>query len=144
MVDLAGLLLCVSLLVVSSIHVYWAFGGRWGGQHVVPTDPASATPTFTPSRTATLAVALALGIAACVVMLYLGWFTVPLPTTLVSVGMWGLTIVLIARTVGDFKYAGLSKRVKTTPFARLDTRIYTPLCGVLGLLALLVVVFGPG
>jgi len=142
MVDLAGALLCATLVGIGGIHIYWAFGGKWGGQHVVPTHPDSATPTFTPSRAATLAVAVALSIAAVIVVLYLDWISISLSPTLLSVGMWGLTVVLIARTVGDFKYVGVSKRVKTTPFARLDTRFYTPLCGVLGLLSLIVVVFG--
>ncbi|MEM6646748.1 MAG: DUF3995 domain-containing protein [Bacteroidota bacterium] len=142
MVDLAGALLCASLLGVSGIHVYWAFGGRWGGQHVIPTNPDAGTPTFTPSRTATLAVALTVSIGALLVALYLGWLPPPLSPTLLSIGMWGVTVALIARTVGDFKYVGVFKRIRGTPFARLDTRIYTPLCGVLGFLALVVVMFG--
>jgi hypothetical protein len=40
---------------------------------------------------------------------------------------------LLARTVGDFKYVGLFKRVRGTPFARLDTLLYSPLCLLLSL-----------
>jgi hypothetical protein len=46
---------------------------------------------------------------------------------------YGLALGLLARAVGDFKYVGFSKRVRGTPFARLDTWIYSPLCLLLAL-----------
>jgi hypothetical protein len=44
------------------------------------------------------------------------------------VGVLGVAVVLAARGVGDFRLVGLFKRVRGTRFARLDSRIYTPLC----------------
>jgi hypothetical protein len=40
---------------------------------------------------------------------------------------------LLVRVVGDFRHVGLFKRERSTRFARLDTRYFTPLCAALAL-----------
>ena len=37
-------------------------------------------------------------------------------------------LVFLVRSVGDFRYVGFFKHVVGTPFARLDTLLYSPLC----------------
>jgi hypothetical protein len=77
----------------------------------------------------TLAVAALLEIAAALVALQGKLFVIGgLPSTLVRVGALGVAVVLAARGVGDFRLVGLFKRVRGTQFARLDSRVYTPLC----------------
>ena len=39
-----------------------------------------------------------------------------------------LALGLLARAIGDFGYVGFFKRKGGDPFARLDTRVYSPLC----------------
>lgn len=54
--------------------------------------------------------------------------------------MWttrGVAAVFALRAIGDFKYVGLFRKVKTTPFGRRDMRYFTPLCIVLCVLCLL-------
>jgi hypothetical protein len=41
--------------------------------------------------------------------------------------------VFFARTVGDFKYVGLFKKIKGTHFSKYDTWFYSPLCLFLSL-----------
>ena len=48
--------------------------------------------------------------------------------------------VTTVRAVGDRKYVGFFKRVRDTEFARRDSRIYSPLCLLLGLGAAAIVV----
>lgn len=40
----------------------------------------------------------------------------------------GIGILFLLRGIGDFKYLGLFKSVKETPFGKMDTRFYTSLC----------------
>jgi hypothetical protein len=40
---------------------------------------------------------------------------------------------MTGRAVGDFNYIGFFKRRRTTAFAGLDTRLYSPLALALGL-----------
>jgi len=48
--------------------------------------------------------------------------------------------VFIVRAAGDRKHVGFLKRVRDTEFARRDSRIYSPLCLLLGLGAAAIVV----
>ena len=47
-------------------------------------------------------------------------------------GTRGLAAAFIGRAIGDFNYVGFFKRRKTTVFAGLDTRVYSPLALALG------------
>jgi hypothetical protein len=44
-----------------------------------------------------------------------------------------VALALFARAVGDFRLVGFFKRVKGSVFARMDSRVYSPLCVLLGL-----------
>ena len=41
---------------------------------------------------------------------------------------WVLAAAMLLRALGDFRYVGFFKRVRTGRFAELDTKFYTPLC----------------
>jgi hypothetical protein len=49
------------------------------------------------------------------------------------IGCWLLATILIARAVGERRYLGLFKTVRTTTFGYWDTAAYTPLCLLLGI-----------
>ncbi|WP_268893743.1 DUF3995 domain-containing protein [Paenibacillus puerhi] len=49
----------VLLLGIAGVHVYWAFGGAWGAQAVLPSRP-NEQPVFQPGIAVTLLVALLL------------------------------------------------------------------------------------
>ena len=82
-------------------------------------------PRFSPSKPATLVVALLLAASAVVVVGAVREWDPPL---LFEVGGAGLAAVLLARSIGDRRSAGLLKRGKDTDFARRDTWRYSPLC----------------
>jgi hypothetical protein len=46
-----------------------------------------------------------------------------------------LAIIFAARALGDFRFVGFTKSVRDSRFARLDTRVYSPLCVLLAALA---------
>jgi Protein of unknown function (DUF3995) len=57
---------------------------------------------------------------------------------LVKYGSWAIPIIFIARTIGDFKYAGFFKKIKDTDFGKMDTQYYSPLCLIVGVISLIV------
>ena len=63
-----------------------------------------------------------------------------IPKGAARVGTSILAAVVIVRAVGDRKHVGFLKRVRDTEFARRDSRIYSPLCLLLGLGAAAIVV----
>ncbi|EJS76441.1 DUF3995 domain-containing protein [Bacillus cereus] len=116
------------LFLVSFLHVYWAFGGTWGTNSVIPT--ISGEKAFTPRTGMTLVIALLLSMAAIILLQQ---------TNIVQAGSWICMIVFFIRVIGEFNYFGIFKRKKDTKFARMDTNLYIPLCLFLSLTFLLVI-----
>lgn len=128
--------LAALLVLVSLVHIYWAARGV-ASSASVPSH-ADGTPVFRPGRMATLLVALTLLLAAFVVLGRAQLLDVPVSPIVLHVGIWGVAATFAARTVGEFRYVGLFKRVSDTPFARWDTRLFTPLCAAIAIAAILV------
>ena len=77
MVISISVLLFAIFLVLSSIHVYWLLGGKWGLAAAVPTNVGGQS-LFSPGPGATLVVAgglLLMGLAVLIRggLLYFGW-----------------------------------------------------------------------
>lgn len=132
MLPIFVLLNTVVFLALAGLHGYWILGGRWGSAASVPTRAGSTAPLFRPGPVATLLVALVLmGGAVLTSSALTGW----LPRDWVRYGNGALAAVFLLRAVGEFRYVGFTKRVRHTPFARLDTRYYSPLCLGIALVA---------
>lgn len=117
------LLFCIGVL-----HVFWAFGGKWGSRVVIPATSGSGELTFKPGIIITLIVAILLFNAALLLSIQ-GRLLPALPSSSwVQWGCWLCVFVFGLRAIGDFKYVGLFKRVKQTRFATYDTVLFTPLC----------------
>ncbi|KUF43373.1 DUF3995 domain-containing protein [Myroides marinus] len=107
---------------LSGVHIYWAFGGKWATEGVLPTN--DGVKKLNPSPIGTLVVATGLGLFAFISRVDLVEYR------------WGylvLSILFGLRVIGDFRYVGLFKIVKNSVFARKDTAIFIPLCIYLSL-----------
>jgi hypothetical protein len=127
----------ISLLGV--IHLYWAFGSPHSYAATIP--EIEGRRAFSPSRCATIAVALALFIAATLVAISGRLLEDPFPSAFVRVPTILLGVLLVARAIGDFRLLGFFKQKNTSRFARLDTMLYSPLCLALGVGVLFVVFY---
>ncbi len=121
-----AVVLTAVLLGLAAIHVYWTLRGV-GTSASIPTRP-DGTPVIRPGRAATFAVAIALSLAALLIAARAGLIHRLLPPRLIELGAWGVAAAFALRAVGDFRYAGLFKHIRDTPFARWDTGLFTPLC----------------
>jgi hypothetical protein len=115
---------------LSGLHVYWAFGGQRGRTGAIP--EVDGKPLFRPGVAGTLAVAILLAVAGMLVLERAALGPGIVPPTASLWGTWGVAIALVGRAVGDFNYVGFFKRRRTTAFARLDSRLYSPLVLALG------------
>lgn len=111
---------------IALLHFYWAAGGTAGITAAIPTHKGQ--PVFKPGPLATFSVGAALLMAAVISLQYVGVLNLPLPSRLISLGMWTLGFVFLLRAIGDFSNFGFFKHSVDTQFARLDTRFYSPLC----------------
>lgn len=125
------------LLIISLLHVYWGFGGRWGMAQSLPTNEQGET-VLKPDAMACFIVAIGLLGMSVYVFGFSKMINLPLPNLVSQFGIWVIAFIFSARAMGDFKYVGFSKKIKNTRFAELDTRYYSPLCLYLGLTSLLI------
>ncbi|WP_374702253.1 DUF3995 domain-containing protein [Psychroflexus sp. MES1-P1E] len=49
-----------------------------------------------------------------------------------------IPIVFLLRAIGEFKYVGFFKSVKQTDFGKLDTKLFSPLCLIIGIVGMLI------
>jgi hypothetical protein len=130
-----GLINFAILTAISAIHVYWAFGGKWGSAAALP--ELGGQKVLNPDIFSTLIVATGLGAMAVLHLHKISLFALPLPNWLDSKGLWVITAIFFIRAIGDFRYVGFFKKVKNSLFASLDTKYYSPLCLIISLNALL-------
>ncbi|MED1781977.1 DUF3995 domain-containing protein [Brevibacillus fortis] len=127
----------VFLAIVSLLHVYWALGGKWGTDSVIPTTANHSRRTFSPRRGGTIIVACLLFCAFYILLAQSGYLSPIIAPFLIRWGCMLCAAVFILRAVGDFNYIGFFKKVKNTKFARQDTVLFSPLCLWLGISFLL-------
>lgn len=115
----AGLLVALG---AAALHVYWAFGGRWGKAAAIPTK-ADGEPAFRPGPLLTAAVAGALLVLAGLQ----GWVASGAAPNVARALTWCAVAVLALRAVGDGKSVGFTKSSHATAFERSDDQLFTPL-----------------
>ncbi len=140
MMTIITLLLGLTFLFLSGIHLYWLSGGTWGIDRVIPTKTQVNKPSSYPPPFATLIVAIGLasfGLAYLLKLPFLDW---SLPTSLQFV-YWFIPTIFLIRAIGEFNYVGFFKRIKDTAFAKADTRVFSPLCLGIAILGGLVFIY---
>jgi len=127
------------LAAVGALHLYWAAGGQRARLAAVP--EMEGRPLIAPGPLGCVAVGVSLFFAAALV----SWAAASdyRPAFPKGQHAWGRPSsppCSSCAAVGDRKYVGFFKRVRDTEFARRDSRIYSPLCLLLGLGAAAIVV----
>ncbi|TAI49406.1 DUF3995 domain-containing protein [Flagellimonas allohymeniacidonis] len=135
--DVLAIFLAITLTFLAMLHFYWAIFGIKDPERVVPaigTDQRVKTPG---KLAATFVGLVLLGFALVFlnkVILYLNF------PWLSNISI-GIAIIFLVRALGDFKYVGFFKTSKNSKFSALDTRYYSPLCLLMGILILVLELF---
>lgn len=133
--------LATAYFAIALLHACWALGGKFGVAAAIPS--VDGRPVFQPGRAAIWSVATL--IAGCSVLLFVwaGVFPLPLPRAPLRVAVGLLGVAMLARAVGDFRYFGLFRAARNSPFARMDRWVYTPFCITAGALLVASAAFSP-
>jgi len=126
MIKILGILLAVIFAGIALLHFYWAFGGSTSGMAAVPT--VEGKHVFTPSTFSTVMVALAFVAAVLVVVGQFGYLRDLVPHWIFRPGLYVISVLFFLRAIGEFRLVGFFKSVTGTPFASMDTWIFSPLC----------------
>lgn len=119
-------------LVLSAIHFFWALGGSWGFDKALPTNLEEIR-VLNPKKIASAVVAIGLLLFAIYTLIYGHLISFSLPNWLNNYGILVISAVFLLRAIGDFKYVGVFKKIKSTAFGQRDTRYYSPLCLLLSI-----------
>ena len=123
--NFTSLILSLVFLLISGIHVYWAFGGKWGIDKVLPTKNGNRL--FEAGTIGTLLVACIFIALFLWVQANAGGLNIDLLTINYNIVSIFLSTIFLIRAVGDFRYIGLFSREKSK-FQRWDKRLFSPLC----------------
>jgi len=135
MEEILALVLSVIFFILSIIHFLWATGSEWSYDKVLPTDNDGKR-VLSPRRIDCLIVAVGLLLFSIFYLISSQVVKVDVPSAVLKYGGWVFPLIFLIRAIGDFKYAGIFKRVKGTTFASWDNRLFTPLCLVIGIIGL--------
>lgn len=119
----------------AAFHFHWAFGGRHGFGVSLPQRPdgtpvmSQRLPLWRPAAFCVGLLLLALGLL--VIARAQGW-DIGLPPRLIDYCLIGTGAVFVARALIPNRYVGFFKALRTTRWARWDTRLYSPLFLTLG------------
>jgi len=128
----------VIFIALGAIHFYWGVGGK-AYAAAIPTQE-SGEKLFQPGTSVTIIVAIGL-LSFGFIMLAANNLFPWMPKTFVKWGMYTIATIFLLRSIGEFRYIGFFKRIKTTDFAKKDTLIYSPLCLYLGVSTFLIAWF---
>jgi len=120
----------------AAFHFHWAFGGRHGFAVSLP-QRADGEPVLRHLlhwwRPAALMVALALVLLGAMVAAKAVRIEHGLDPHLLDLLLLGTGVAFVARALVPNLYVGFFKRLRSTRWARYDTRLYSPLFLILGL-----------
>lgn len=137
MIPFISITLFLIFLFISSIHVYWAFGGKWGSDAVLPTKEDNSTKVLIPSMLPTLIVALGTLGFGIFILKKGNLIMLDTPDWLNQYGLGIIAGIFILRAIGDFHYVGFFKKIKNTYFGLNDSKYYSPLCLLIGILTII-------
>ena len=125
------------LTLLAAMHFYWAFGGKRFFEGSLPTYPTGQF-VFRPKFLSAVFMAIMLSGFALITIGNLHTFKSIYDDKNLKYGPYGIGVIFLLRAVGDFKFIGFGKKVKGTRFAANDTRFYSPLSLIIGLISLVI------
>ena len=129
----------LSLLFISLaiIHFNWSFGGTYGFNEALPTKE-NGERVLNPGNIDSFIIGLGLLLFGLFYVFKTELLPISLPIWINTYGSWIIPAIFLLRAMGDFKYVGFFKKVKNTLFSRFDTKLFSPLCLVIGLCGFLI------
>jgi len=127
----------IIFLILSGIHFNWVFGGEFGFDKSLPTKE-DGTRMLNPKKIDSAIVGFGLLLFAIYYMLEGGFIHLDLPNWITNYLGWIIPSIFIVRAVGDFKYVGFLKKVKNTVFGKFDSKYFSPLCLLIGVIGIII------
>lgn len=136
-VIILSIFLFLVFLVLGGFHFYWFFGGTWGLKKVIPSKENELNNLSIP-KLATLIVGLVLTLFGLMYLVKSGLIDFQISNWIKNYGYWFISSIFILRAIGEFNYVGFFKKIKNTEFSKADSKIFSPLCLIIGIIGILI------
>ncbi|MEP7164803.1 MAG: DUF3995 domain-containing protein [Ferruginibacter sp.] len=133
---LIGVILFSIFLFLSGIHFYWGMGGKWGASGAIPSKVKGQN-VLNPKMLDCILVGIGLLCFGIFILIKSNILYINLPAWLLNNGLLAISFIFFARAIGEFKYVGFFKKIRDTNFGRLDTKYFSPLCLIIGILSII-------
>ncbi len=124
-------------ILLTFLHVYWLMGGKTGAELAFHQIARHIHKPEIPSKQSLLIRALLLGGIALFSFLQISSFSEILKADTITWGNRTIAFLFGLRALGFFNYVGLTKTYTKGKFAQIDYYIYSPICVILAICALL-------
>lgn len=132
-----SILLGIILIGLGLIHFNWVMGGKFGFSESLP-KKENGERVFNPKKIDSAIVGIGLTIFGIFYVLKSGLIEFNLPSWIMEYASWIVPIIFLLRAIGEFRYVGFFKSIKTTEFGKLDTKLFSPLCLAIGILGFII------
>lgn len=132
-----SILLSLILIGLGMIHFNWVVGGKFGFPESLPTKE-SGERVLNPKKIDCAIVGIGLTAFGIFYLFKSGLLEYNLPEWIMKYGSWIIPIIFLLRAIGEFKYVGFFKSVKKTDFGKLDTKLFSPLCFIIGIFGIII------
>ncbi|NMM50665.1 DUF3995 domain-containing protein [Marinigracilibium pacificum] len=129
--------LSIIFLSLGIIHFNWVLGGEFGFSASLPTNEKGER-VLNPKRLESAIVGIGLTAFGLFYFTDSGLINIHLPNWVTEYGGWIIPSIFILRAIGEFKYVGFFKKIKNTEFAKWDTKLFSPLSLLIGLLGIII------
>ncbi|QCK15698.1 DUF3995 domain-containing protein [Mangrovivirga cuniculi] len=124
-------------LILGLIHLNWVIGGEFGFAQSLPTKE-NGERVLNPKKADSAIVGLGLIFFSLFYIFKSGMIDHQIPQWVMKYGGWIIPAIFLLRAIGDFRYVGFFKKVRTTEFGKLDTKLFSPLCLVIGIVGIII------
>lgn len=132
-----SVILSLIFFILGGIHFNWVLGGQFGFAEALPTKE-NGERILNPRKIDSAIVGICLSAFAIFYFLRSGIIDFNMPEWLLKYAGWVIAVIFISRAIGDFKYVGFFKKIKTTDFGKKDTKLFSPLCLIIAILAIII------
>jgi hypothetical protein len=132
-----SILLSLILIGLGMIHFNWVMGGNFGFSESLPTKE-NGERVLDPKKIYIAIVGIGLTAFGLFYLFKSGLIEYNLPEWLMKFASWIIPIIFFLRAIGEFQYVGFFKTVKKTEFGKLDSKIFSPLCLIIGILGVII------
>lgn len=132
-----SLILSLIFIILGGIHFNWVFGGKFGFAEALPTKE-NGERILNPRKIDSAIVGIGLSAFGLFYLFKSGIIDYSLHEWLLKYAGWIIAVIFILRAIGDFKYVGFFKKIKSTVFGKWDTKLFSPLCLIIAILAIII------